>query len=68
MFVKHLCPFPQRIRIGLTFDLLTWILIGVIYSSTTIYLPSMKLLDKTLLGYQLHKVSENDRHVQNNMF
>ena len=28
----------------LTFDLLTWISIGVIYSSRTIYLPSLKLL------------------------
>ena len=33
----------------LTFDLLTWISIGVIYSSRTIYLPSLKLLRQNIL-------------------
>ena len=33
----------------LTFDLLTWISKGVIYSSRTIYLPSLKLLGQSVL-------------------
>ena len=33
-------PFPNIGRIGLTFDLLTWISIGIIYSSRTFYLLS----------------------------
>ena len=33
----------------LTFDLLTWISIGIIYSSRTIYLPSLKLLGHIIL-------------------
>ena len=33
----------------LTFDLLTWISIGVIYSSRTIYLPWLKLLGQSIL-------------------
>ena len=33
----------------LTFNLLTWISIGVIYSSRTIYLPSLKLLGQSIL-------------------
>ena len=33
----------------LTFDLLTWISIGVMYSSRTIYLPSLKLLGQNIL-------------------
>ena len=33
----------------LTFDLLTWISIGVIYSSRTIYLQSLKLLGQSIL-------------------
>ena len=33
----------------LTFDLLTWISIGVIYSWRTIYLPSLKLLGQSVL-------------------
>ena len=32
-----------------TFDLLTWIAKGVIYSSRTIYLPSLKLLGQSVL-------------------
>ena len=33
----------------LTFDLLTWLSIGIIYSSRTIYLPSLKLLGQSIL-------------------
>ena len=33
----------------LTFDLLTWISIGIIYSSRAIYLPSLKLLGQSVL-------------------
>ena len=33
----------------LTFDLLTWISIGIVYSSKTIYLPSLKLLGQSVL-------------------
>ena len=40
----------------LTFDLLTWKSIGIIYSPRTIYLPSLKLWGKAFLSYQLHKV------------
>ena len=38
-------PFPNMWRVGLIFDLdlLTWMSIGIIYSSRTIYLPSLKL-------------------------
>ena len=35
----------------LTFELMTWISIGVFYSSRTIYLPSLKLLGKEFLSY-----------------
>ena len=66
----------------LTFDLLTWKSIGIIYWPRTIYLPSLKLLGKALLSYQLHKVKgyrhtdiqtdrptdqPTDRQVQSNM-
>ena len=44
----------------LTFYLLTWLSIGIINSSRTINLPSLKLLGKALLSYQLHKVWETD--------
>ena len=33
----------------LTFDLMTWISIGIIYSPRTIYLPSLKLLGQSVL-------------------
>ena len=33
----------------LTFDLLTWLSIGIIYSSRTIYLPSLKLLGQSVV-------------------
>ena len=56
----------------LTFDLLTWISIGIIYSSWTSYLPSLKfmrwgvveLLDTQVVlgGYR-----RTDRHVQSKM-
>ena len=35
----------------LTFDLLTWISIGVISASRTIYLPSLKLLGQSVLFF-----------------
>ena len=34
----------------MTFDLLTWISIGIIYLSWTIFLPSLKLLGQSVLG------------------
>ena len=39
----------------LTFRLLIWILIRVIYSSRTIYLPSLKLLGQTVLELSVAK-------------
>ena len=36
-------------HLTLTFDLLTWKSIGIIYSPRTIYLPSLKLLGQSLL-------------------
>ena len=33
----------------LTFDLLTWLSIGIIYSSRTIYLPSLKVVGQSVL-------------------
>ena len=44
-----------------TFDLLTWISIGIIYSSRIIYLPSLKLLVQSFLELSLGKV-KGDRH------
>ena len=54
MFVKHSCPPSPTYKekawpSTLTFDLLPWISIGVIYSSRTIYLPSLKLLGQSVL-------------------
>ena len=47
-------PFPKLLRIGLTFDLLTWISIGIIYSSRSIiYLPSLKLLGQSVLEFSV---------------
>ena len=49
----------------LTFDLLTWKSIGIIYSPRTIYIPSLKLLGQNNLSHQLHKVKgyrQTDRH------
>ena len=45
----------------LTFDLLTWISIGVIYSSRTIYLPSLKLLGQSVLELSVAQ-GEEDWH------
>ena len=42
-------PFLNIRRVGLTFDLLTWLSIGIIYSSGTIYLPSLKLLEQSVV-------------------
>ena len=56
------CTRFERLRwpLTLTFDLLTWLSIGIIYSSKTINLPSLKLWGKALLSYPLHKVWETD--------
>ena len=57
----------------LTFDLLTWISIGIIYSSRTIYLPSLKLLGQSVFelsvaqGESIQTDRHTDRHVQRNM-
>ena len=60
LFVKHLFPFHQHMRIGLTFnpDLLTWITIGIIHSSRTIYLPSLKLLEQSIIELSVAQVLE----------
>ena len=46
-------PFPNMWTVGLPFDLpfdlLTWISIEIIYSSRTMYLPSLKLLGQSVL-------------------
>ena len=55
--------YPEKAwPLTLIFHLLTWILIGVIYSSMTIYLPSLNLLGQNFLSYQLRcdKVWENN--------
>ena len=51
----------QAWPLTLTFDLLTWISIGIIYSSRTIYLPSLKLLGQSLLELSVAQ-GEVDRH------
>ena len=43
------CTRFGRLTWSLTLDLLTWLSIGIIYSSRTIYLPSFKLLWQTVL-------------------
>ena len=44
------CNMPLLLwRGALTIDLLTWLSIGIIYSSRTIYLPSLKLLGQSVL-------------------
>ena len=45
----------------LTFDLLTWISIGAIYSSRTIFLPSLKLLGQSVLELSIAQ-GEVDLH------
>ena len=42
-------PFSDMWRVCLPFDLLTWISIGIIYSSRTIYLPRVKLQGQSIL-------------------
>ena len=42
----------------LTFDLLTWLSIGLIYSSRTIYLPRLKLLGQSLVELSVAKCLE----------
>ena len=56
-------PFPNMWRVGLTlpFDLLTWISIGIIYSSRTIYIPSLKVLGQSVLELSVAQ-SEGDWH------
>ena len=39
----------QTWPLSLTFNLLTWISIGIIYSSWTVYLPNLKLLGQSIL-------------------
>ena len=43
------CTRWSRLAWPLTFDLLTWISIGIIYSSRTIYVPRLKLLGQSFL-------------------
>ena len=45
------CTRFERLKwpLTLTFDLLTWLSIGIIYSSRTIYLPSLKLLGQRVV-------------------
>ena len=64
----------QTWSLTLTYDLLTWISIGIIYSFSTVCVPSLKFLGKVFLSNQLHKVKENrhtdwptDRHGQSNI-
>ena len=69
MITRDVCktlmpPFPQLMRIDLTFDLLTWIswrVIYMIYSSWTIYIPSLTVPgQKALLSSPLHKLWETN--------
>ena len=57
-------PFPNMWRVcwplTLPFDLLTCISIRTIYSFRTIYLPSLKLVCKAFLSYQLLTMWETD--------
>ena len=43
----------------LTFDVLTWISIGIIYSSRTIYLPSLKLVGQSVLELSIRNIATN---------
>ena len=56
-------PHPQHVRIGLTFGLLTWLSVGIIYLSMD-YLPCTyqvwSFWGKAFLSYLLHKVWETD--------
>ena len=57
----------------LTFDLLNWLSIGCIYFSSTIYLPSLKLLWQSVLELSVARCYgrptdvPTDRHVQSNL-
>ena len=42
-------PLHKVWKTGMTFDLLTWLSIGIIYSSRTIYLPSLKLVGQSVV-------------------
>ena len=71
------CPPSPTSLLTLTFDLLTWKSIGIIYSSRTIYLPSLKLLGQSLLELSVAQGwgrptywqtdRQTDRHVQCNL-
>ena len=55
------CTMWSRLTWPLTLDLLTWISIGIIYSSRTIYLPSLKLLgQKRSWVISCTRLREND--------
>ena len=47
MFLSY--PLHKVLETDMTFALLTWISIGIIYSSRTTYLPSLKLLEQSVL-------------------
>ena len=51
LFVKYFCSLSKYMIIGLSFDLdlPTRVSIGIIYSSRTSYLPSLKLLKLSVL-------------------
>ena len=49
MLVKHVCTLPKLFTIGLTYDVPTWLSLGIIYSSRTIYRISWKLLRQRIL-------------------
>ena len=82
--IKYRClwntnaPLSPTWPLTLTFDLLTWKSIGIIYSWRTIYLPSLKLLGQSVLelsvaqgkGYRhtdRPTYRPTDRQVQRNM-
>ena len=43
------CTRFERLTWPLTLDLVTWLIIGIMYSSRTIYLPSLKLLGQSVV-------------------
>ena len=52
--------WKTNITFDMTFDLPTWISMGIMYSYRIIYLPSWSFLGKAFLSYQLHKVWETN--------
>ena len=54
------CTRFERLTWPLTLDLVTWLPIGIIYSSRTIYLPSLKLLGQSVVELSVNKVWETD--------